>query len=72
MNNDNKLKKLLPCPLCNDSWLFASEYDYGSDYENKGYHGTCKCGQFEKYVSWNKTREQAIEEWNLLMQGNSK
>ena len=59
------MNRLLPCPKCNDSWLFASENDYGSDYENLGYHGTCKCRQFDRNVSWNKTREQAIEEWNL-------
>ena len=40
--------KQLPCPKCGDSWIFASEYDYGSDYENLGYQGTCKCGIFNK------------------------
>ena len=62
------MNKLLPCPKCNDSCLFESVYDYGSDYENLGYHGTCKCGQFDRSVSWSKTKEQAIEEWNLLIQ----
>ena len=59
--------KQLPCPYCKDSWLFASKYDYGSDYENLGYQGTCKCGKFNKKVTWNKTKERAIEEWNSII-----
>lgn len=59
--------KQLPCPYCKDSWLFASKYDYSSDYENLGYQGSCKCGRFNKIVSWNKTKEQAIEEWNNII-----
>ena len=65
------MKKLLRCPECNDSWLFASEYDYGSDYENLGYQGTCKCGKFNKKVTWNKTKEQAVEEWNSLIESET-
>ena len=64
--------KQLPCPYCKDSWLFASEYDYGSDYENLGYQGTCKCGIFNKKVTWNKTKEQAIEEWNCIVESEAK
>ena len=63
--------KQLPCPYCKDSWLFISKYDYGSDYENKGYQGTCKCGRFNKIVSWNKTKEQAIEEWNNIIESEA-
>lgn len=62
------MNRLIPCPYCNDSWLFVSEYDYGSDYENLGYKGSCKCGKFNEKVNWNKTREQAIEEWNNLIE----
>lgn len=61
------MSKLLPCLYCKDSWLFASKYDYGSDYENLGYQGTCKCGKFDKKVTWNKTREQAIAQWNYII-----
>ena len=68
MKGEKEVMKLLPCPNCGDSWMFASEYDYGSDYENLGYRGTCKCGFFDKKVTWNKTQEQAIEEWNYIIE----
>ena len=58
--------KQLKCPCCKASWLFVSSYDY-SKYGSLGYKGACKCGRFNKIVSWNKTREQAIEEWNNII-----
>lgn len=58
--------KQLPCPYCKSSWLFVSSYDY-SNYGNLFYQGSCKCGRFNKIVSWNKTKEQAIEEWNNII-----
>lgn len=64
--------KQLKCPYCKDSWLFVSNYDYGSDYENLGYQGSCKCGRFNKIVSWKKTREQAIEDWNNIIEITTK
>ena len=57
----------LKCPYCKQSWIFVSKYDYSSDYENKGYQVNCKCGRFNKIVSWNKTKERAIEEWNNII-----
>ena len=64
MEENKKMIKLLPCPYCKDSWLFVSDYDYGSACY---YQGACKCGKFNKRVTWNKTKEQAIEEWNYIM-----
>ena len=59
--------KQLPCPYCKDSWLFVSDYSYGSAYENLGYRGSYKCGKFNEKVTWNKTKEQALEEWNYII-----
>lgn len=64
--------KLLPCPYCKDSWLFVSDYDYGSAYENLGYQGACKCGKFSKRVTWNPTKDQAVEEWNYIIEREGK
>lgn len=58
---------MIKCPKCNDAWIFASENDYGSDYENLGYRGTCKCGKYKNLVHWHQTKEEAIKEWNSLV-----
>ena len=59
------MTNLLPCPYCKARWLFVSSYDY-SKYGNLYYKGSCKCGKFSKRVTWNSTKEQAVEEWNYL------
>ena len=63
--------KLLPCPYCKASWLFVSSYDY-SKYGSLGYKGACKCGKFSKRVTWNPTKDQAVEEWNYIIEREGK
>lgn len=29
------MSKLLPCPVCHDSWLYVSDNTYGANYECK-------------------------------------
>ena len=61
------MDRLKACQHCGDAWLYASEYDYGSDYENKGYRVSCTCGHAWKTLNkWYKTKTEAIREWNKI------
>lgn len=62
--------KLKPCPKCNKSWLYVSDGDYYSDYESKGYRVNCSCGYAWKAISWQKTEQEAIQEWNRRVNEN--
>ena len=57
-------KQIKPCPHCQKSWMYVSDGDYYSDYESKGYRINCRCGYAWKTISWQPTREEAIDLWN--------
>ena len=61
---EEKVSELRKCPSCGDAWIFRSDMTYGSDYENLGFRVNCKCGYAWQRVEWQKTKEEAIEEWN--------
>ena len=69
MNDINKTlkhlrKKLKPCPICGDAWLYISDGDYYSGYESKGYKVSCMCHYAWNVVPWCNTKEEAIKRWN--------
>ena len=66
------MSKQLKCPYCKDSWIFVGQRGYGSEYNAIVYQGSCKCGRFNKTVNWHKTKEQAIEEWNNIIEIEAK
>ena len=57
--------ELKPCPYCGDTWIYASENDYGSGYKARGYRVACKCGYaWRVYRKWHKNKQSAIDTWN--------
>lgn len=61
------MERLKACQHCGDIWIYASENDYGSDYENMGYRISCTCGHAWKALNqWYKTKSEAIIEWNKI------
>lgn len=57
-------EEILPCPLCNEAWLYVSDGDYYSGYEAYGFKVKCQCGNAWSKTDWCKTREEAINLWN--------
>ena len=64
--------ELKPCPFCHQSWLYASTGDYGSGYEAHGYRVECRCGFAWKAITWQKTKQEAIEEWNKVVNNDKR
>lgn len=67
MNTEKKkvaIERLKPCPFCKDIWLFVSDGDYYSGYEAFGYRVNCHCGFAWKAITWQKTKEEAVDTWN--------
>ena len=67
-----KQPRMKPCPFCNDIWVYASDGDYYSGYEARGYKPQCYCGFAYRRIPWCETEEDMIMKWNTLVEKTAK
>ena len=58
---------LKTCPICGDSWIYASTGDYASGYTKRGYKVTCHCKGSFFAIPWQPTKWKAKKQWNRLI-----